>query len=72
LLRVNGTSVPYAFYNIFSPLKTLFPNCEVWGLGRMKLILSHHLPKLPRLANPANSDLSREFSDVYRSKFQGG
>jgi hypothetical protein len=27
------------------------------ALGRMKLILSHHLPKLPRLANAANSDL---------------
>jgi hypothetical protein len=39
---------------------------------RMKLILSHHLPKLPRLANPANSDLSRGFSDVHRREFQGG
>jgi len=41
-------------------------------LGRMKLILSHDLPKLPRLANPANSNLSREFSDVHRREFQGG
>jgi len=38
----------------------------------MKLILSHDLPKLPRLANPANSDLSRGFSDVHRRGFQGG
>jgi hypothetical protein len=30
------------------------------------------LPKLPRLANPANSDLSRGFSDVHRRGFQGG
>jgi hypothetical protein len=38
----------------------------------MKLILSHHLPELPRLANPANRDLSRGFSDVHRREFQGG
>jgi len=38
----------------------------------MELILSHHLPKLPRLANPANSYLSREVLDVHRREFQGG
>jgi len=44
------------------------PGYPTW----MKLILSHHLAKLPRLANPANSDLSRGFSGVHRRGFQGG
>jgi hypothetical protein len=38
----------------------------------MKSVLSDYLPKLPRLANPPNSDLSRGFSDVHRRGFQEG
>jgi len=65
------TSQQAAEVGLSNPLR-FFASRLAAALGRMKSILSHHLPKLPRLANPANSNLSREFSDVHRREFQGG